>query len=586
MKSKRKEQCNDFTLDKRVRLTSSSPSFSSSSFILSSSPPLTLSPSSWSSPCPSPSLSRCATFDKDRLAVHPLAASLYEIIQCLPAELILLVLQYKEYVDPLDHTRYDGEWNMEHEKNGSGMIFWPNGDWLSGEWEKDAFWGGRGQRSQLIASLPSFSSSSSSSSLPSHPSSDCDSTAFYLVHGFIISTDFKNAIAWMDSLTSSSWNSPLLSPKNKTILVTQMVHQALQLRDVPLAESLFDRARTQWKAVPDHSTYSTLIDGILNASRSTIRTKAKDAVTIKALRYMKQMEKDGIAPTVREYNSFVNYYASRGEMDKATAAIAEMKKRNISPDQYTVGLLIRGYAFQGNMVKARAVFNGTRNMIQVQPSHILSLLSGYCRVGDIASAEKLLRELHQSDRTASIIDERMVSTIIHHYARAGHYDRSLALLKEMAQWGIQPTAEVYGEVIAGMCLHRDTDHASQMLDEMLELRMRPSPDVFGILVSTMVVQGQMVKAEAAFARAKEAQAVDSLIYSSLIRGFIIQKDLVKAFHYVDEMHQHPGHLRFSSSLFLTLTDRYGSTFRSHDPQLYQQCLSLCDKNILYNKLHY
>eukprot|EP00823_Brevimastigomonas_motovehiculus_P003329 TRINITY_DN2007_c0_g1_i1.p1 TRINITY_DN2007_c0_g1~~TRINITY_DN2007_c0_g1_i1.p1 ORF type:complete len:206 (-),score=40.55 TRINITY_DN2007_c0_g1_i1:201-818(-) len=168
----------------------------------------------------------------------------------------------------------------------------------------------------------------------------------------------------------------------------------------------------------------------------------------------------------------------------------------------------------------------------------------------------------------------MVSPIIHHYAHAGQYDRSLALMKEMVQWGIPPTAHVYGQVIAGVSLHGDIDRASKMLDEMLNLRMRPAPDVFGMLLSEITLRGQMTMAEHVFAQAKEAQAVDGRMYSSLIRGFIKKKDLVKAFHYIDEMRQHPDHLRFSLSLFLTLMDHYGAAILSHDSHLYHQCRSL------------
>eukprot|EP00823_Brevimastigomonas_motovehiculus_P006350 TRINITY_DN523_c0_g2_i1.p1 TRINITY_DN523_c0_g2~~TRINITY_DN523_c0_g2_i1.p1 ORF type:complete len:292 (-),score=53.95 TRINITY_DN523_c0_g2_i1:142-1017(-) len=258
------------------------------------------------------------------------------------------------------------------------------------------------------------------------------------------------------------------------------------------------------------------------------------------------------------------------------AIIAEMKERGIEMNKVTIGVIIRGCVRCGQLKQARELFDQVRSSIDIDPPLVASLMTGYCDAGDFASAVEFLHEVHEMNIAPPVI-ARMVQSLVHHAAQAGKYEQALQSLKQMMQWGIRPTEDIYSALASGMASNKDVKHGLQIVNDMIALGMCPDAAVFGTLLSLLASMKQMDDAEKLFQQAKALNVVNSQHYSTFINGFIRQHNLPKAFHYIDEMRQQPALFRFTSAFFFSLLKFYGEFFRLHDPRLYQQIISISNR---------
>merc|ERR1719379_450657 len=241
----------------------------------------------------------------------------------------------------------------------------------------------------------------------------------------------------------------------------------------------------------DIITYNTLLKGYCSRGR----VEEAKAVLV-------EMESRGLAPNDISLNCLVNAAVSAGKTSEAWEAIGMMQQRGIPVDRFTLAIIMK------------AVKNGGRSARDV--SRVLALL-------DTSGVDVCA-------------DEVLLVTVLDMCVRHGEGGRVARIQQAYEESTMQPGAHTYGALIKGCGFLKRVERCYDLWTEMTETRaMEPSEFSLGCMLDALVSNGCVDDAVDLFRRWQGRVNTNTVMYSTLIKGFACSKVPEKAMSLWSEM---------------------------------------------------
>ncbi|KAF7728678.1 hypothetical protein EC973_005715 [Apophysomyces ossiformis] len=348
---------------------------------------------------------------------------------------------------------------------------------------------------------------------------------------------------------------------------------------------------------PSLSSYHTVLDTLRRHKKKTEMQKVYEDLLQSGLevnsshyaamgwdpkRTLKEMRNLGVAPSTRDYNSFLSYYVRQNKFAEALEMFQAMQSEKIEPDVYSYGILIDAVAKDKDQPSA-AAFDLYYDMQNhgVAPDVVIytTLMMACSREQNLEDAMKLLEDMQQNGVRPNIYTFNSLLALL---ARKKHKDitdleRAEMLWRKMAKLGIQPDTRshnVYLSLLAKFTNDHKTDNGQRdtQLDEkpkktpltkMLDLykhmraaprfrKYRPDFISYGIVIRTLVRCNQTRKALLMYDDAKAARIkLTTASYNELMRGLTQEKEMsqvMNVWHDMKALKVLPDHQSYALAL--------------------------------------
>jgi pentatricopeptide repeat protein len=250
---------------------------------------------------------------------------------------------------------------------------------------------------------------------------------------------------------------------------------------------------------------------------------------------MKQLE----CADVVSYNTLLKAYLHSNRSDEAHRLLQEMAERGLPANRVTYNELLNAKVMSKDRRGMWKVIEDMKNS-DVKPnavtcSILLKALTEHSHTQDVADTMELV---HQIDEP---MDEVLFSSVIEACIRT----RGLNLLSEMMrkyakQGGLLAlTAPTYGSMIKAYGQAHDLERLWELWNEMIQREVRPTAITLGCMVDALVKNQAVESAWQLLNNLLKdddlSTLVNTVIYSTVLKGFAMSKQINKVFEVYGEM---------------------------------------------------
>ncbi|XP_060973146.1 pentatricopeptide repeat-containing protein At1g11710, mitochondrial isoform X4 [Cannabis sativa] len=341
-----------------------------------------------------------------------------------------------------------------------------------------------------------------------------------LVHVFVNSRRYDNALNLMGSLMSSYVVSPLE-------ILEGLVKSYEACGSCPAVFDALVRACTQFGAT--EGAYEVMeklrLDGVwvtIHAWNNFLSHLLKLNETFRFWNMYKEMVsfgmlKIGIWPNIVTFNMIMDGACkigdlelalklfkkmgvmSEGDMEGASLLFSDMVEKHICPDKFTYSILI----------------------------------NGFCRKGNVNEALKL----HKLVLDKKIIEDLVsYNILINHMCKTKNFGAAKQLLGSMFVSGLPPDLITYGTFIDGHCKEGNIESAVQVYEKMIKVDKKPNLVIYNSVMNGLCKEASSVDiAELLFDELRRIGSFNATTFNTLINGFCIMGNFNAAFDLVSEM---------------------------------------------------
>ncbi|CAG9466865.1 unnamed protein product [Pedinophyceae sp. YPF-701] len=256
---------------------------------------------------------------------------------------------------------------------------------------------------------------------------------------------------------------------------------------------------------PGRVTYGTLVDGYV---------KARDLSRAEAV--VREAHEQGVKLTAREYNPLLwghcqpnaigddsGEVRAHGGVEKALRLLQEMQDQGVEATAETYNILMHGFMKDGDPHGSISLFESMCR-VRIQPDAIsyTCAVRALTESGDYQGAEAMFKRALE-DATIEV-DERLLCTMMHCYARAGAMSRAEKLMGRLddldarrrpsgAAWQ-RTKLKAFAILIGGYCNVQDVDKALDATKRLYEDGLEPDDAIFSQLMDLFVRTGEWRRA--------------------------------------------------------------------------------------------
>lgn len=214
-----------------------------------------------------------------------------------------------------------------------------------------------------------------------------------------------------------------------------------------------------------------------------------------------EMENNGLPPNDVSYNCLINAAVSKGLFKDAWSTIEMMQSRGVAVDHYTISI----------MMKALKKVKDPRDV-----SRALALLDNAGL--DVCS------------------DEVLLNTVLETCIRHRELRRLSDIVNAVSKKHVQPSAHTYGSLIKACSSLKRLDACWNFWNSMAEQRaLEPNDIVLGCMLDALVCNGHVDDAVDLFGKWKTKVQPNTVMYSTLIKGFANNRQAARAMDLWREM---------------------------------------------------
>merc|ERR1719491_2493187 len=293
------------------------------------------------------------------------------------------------------------------------------------------------------------------------------------------------------------------------------VHHCMSLMRAAGSEGNLDRAFEhfeKFKATcgrPEVATFNCLIDVCVNAG---------DMQRARAL--LDDMRLVGNSDNI-SYNTIIKGYCAQGDTDGAKACLQEMEAAGFQPNDITFNSLINMAGSSGKIADAWAFIREMqRRDIPLDKYTICTMLKSIRRSG--ASRQDTIRVLDLLDQLDIEIcgDEVLMNIVLDACIRQSEHRRVEIILAAYEKSNLRPVSHTYSSLIRAYSSLNRMQRCGEIWTEMVETRgMEINNIAFGCMLDALVCSGCVEEAHDLFNKYKGHAAGNSVIYSTLMKGF-------------------------------------------------------------------
>jgi pentatricopeptide repeat protein len=282
------------------------------------------------------------------------------------------------------------------------------------------------------------------------------------------------------------------SQSRSTFVYNAILEACIECGNLEKASHYFSQAGS--KGFVDVVSYNIMMKGYLAQGDE----KAATAL-------LREISETGLSPSHNSYHGLLNYRASALDRTGAWQLVDEMQAAGVSPNSVTFSILLKSKATSANDV-----------------SKILSLV----------------------ESTEHKMDEMFFGTVVEACIRTSSLD---LLSKQTAMFAGQGgsaalTAPTYGSLIKAYGQMWDVKRVSELWSEMTSNNVQPTAITLGCMVEALVINYRTADAwklaQKMLSEENTRPLVNTVIYSTIIKGFSHMKELAKVMELYEEMRAH------------------------------------------------
>lgn len=305
---------------------------------------------------------------------------------------------------------------------------------------------------------------------------------------------------------------------------------------------------------------------------SLIRAAGRDKDIDRAFEVLNKLRGSGVAVDVAAYNCVLDVCVSAGDMKRARSLIKEMQDID-TLDVITYNTLMKGYCAAGDLSSARDVLtemkqaghvpndvsyncivnaavssaNGNfreawetielmeRNGVAVDHYTISIMMKAMKRVKNPKDVAKVLSLMDRSGINVCS-DEILLNTVLETCIRHREHRRLEGVLATYATCSLRPSVHTYGSLIKACSTLRNVPRCWDFWHEMQEQRgMDPNDIVLGCMLDALVCNSCIEDAVQLLGKWKSKVPPNTVIYSTIIKGFANTHQADRAMSYWREM---------------------------------------------------
>jgi pentatricopeptide repeat protein len=276
------------------------------------------------------------------------------------------------------------------------------------------------------------------------------------------------------------------------VLVNSMLEACVECKDLKVAQEFFNQANKL--GVADACIYNTMMKGLLAQGQE------KEAKGLLA-----ELSHKGMAATRSSFHGLLNARVNAKDMRGAWKLVEEMQAAGISPNAVSCSILMKG------------------------------------RVNSVADVSRVLALIESMDQP---MDEVLFLSVVEACIRTGRLD---LLTRQFDKFTTQcPTvclsAPTFGTMIKAYGYARDTKRVWELWKQMLTHGAVPTAVTLWCMVEALVANGCALDAwqltQKTWADEKTRHLVNTVIYSSILKGFAHNKETDKVMALYQEMRSH------------------------------------------------
>mmetsp|Transcript_43732 Transcript_43732/g.136783 ORF Transcript_43732/g.136783 Transcript_43732/m.136783 type:complete len:1055 (-) Transcript_43732:65-3229(-) len=306
---------------------------------------------------------------------------------------------------------------------------------------------------------------------------------------------------------------------------------------------------------------------------SLIRAAGRDKDVDRAFSVLAKLSETGMTLDVAAYNCVLDVCVSAGDMDRARALVKEMKEANSSIDIITYNTLMKGYCSCGDLASARelmkemeatghppndvsynclvnaAVTHGNGNFREAWDTIDLMERNGvvvdHYTISIMMKALKKVKNPRDVARALALLDrsnidicsdEILLNTVLETCIRHRELRRLEGMLTSYERSSLKPQVHTYGSLIKACSTLKRVEKSWQFWQEMEEYRgIEPNDIVLGCMLDALVCNNCVDEAVELFSKWKDRVKPNTVIYSTLIKGFANTHQADRAMNFWKEM---------------------------------------------------
>jgi pentatricopeptide repeat protein len=296
--------------------------------------------------------------------------------------------------------------------------------------------------------------------------------------------DLRGAKQAFDKLKQSG--APL-SP----LIYNCLLDACVQCGDMKAAEEYFGQMKQLECA--DVVSYNTLLKSYLQSNRST-----------EAHRLLKEMVDRGMPANRVTYNELLNAKVASKDRRGMWKLVEEMKAADVKPNAVSCSILLKA-------------------------------LTEHSHSQDVADIMELLNQMDEP------MDEVLFSSVIEACIRTRRLDLLSEMMRKYAKQGglLALTAPTYGSMIKAYGQAHDVERLWELWNEMSQREVRPTAITLGCMVDALVKNQAVDSAWQLLHELRKDEhlktLVNTVIYSTVLKGFAMSKQINKVFEVYKEM---------------------------------------------------
>jgi len=295
--------------------------------------------------------------------------------------------------------------------------------------------------------------------------------------------DLRGAIKVYDRLGSQA---------NNTLILNSMLDACVECKDLEKAFEVFNRSRQQ--NIADVISYNTMMKGyIANGQEGA------------AKKLLAEISQKGLSATRTSYHGLLNARVNARDFAAAWKLVADMQSAGISPNAVTCSILLKG------------------------------------KMSSLSDVSRVLALIDAMDQP---MDEVLFLSVVEACIRTGRLDLLSRQTEKFLKQGSSAslTAPTYGSMIKAYGHARDLKRVWHLWDQMMFHSVQPTSVTLGCMVEALVANG---RAGEAWQLARKMwnddssrPLVNTVIYSSILKGFAHTRETDKVMALYEEMKEH------------------------------------------------